>query len=55
MEELQWARILVKMNDEVLLSALEIRVEEVCYHLSLWWEIRPSLRKASVDSRETIG
>lgn len=55
MEELQWARILVKMNDEVLPSALEIEVEEVCYSLSLWWEIRSSLRKASVDSCETTG
>lgn len=35
MEEVQWARILVKTNDEVLPSALEIEVEEVCYSLSL--------------------
>ena len=52
LEELQWARILVKMNGEDLPSALEIKVEEVCYSFSLWWEIRLSLRKASVDSRE---
>lgn len=39
-EELQWAQILVKTNSEVLPSALEIEVEEVCYSLSLWWEIR---------------
>lgn len=40
MEELRWAQILVKTNGEVLPSTLEIRVEEVCYSLSLWWEIR---------------
>ena len=34
-EELQWARILVKTNDEDLLSMLEIGVEEACYSLSL--------------------
>ncbi|RVW32460.1 hypothetical protein CK203_081278 [Vitis vinifera] len=51
MEELQWARILVKTNGEDLPNALEIWIEEVCYSLILWWEIRPSLRKASFDSR----
>ena len=34
-EELQWARILVKTNGEDLLSMLEIGVEEACYSLSL--------------------
>ena len=51
MEELQWARILVKMNGEDLPNVLEIWNEEVCYSLILWWEIRSSLRKASFDSR----
>lgn len=40
LEELQWARILVTTNREKLPSVLEIRL---------------SLRKAPVDSRETIG
>ena len=51
MEELQWARILVKTNGEDLPNVLEIWIEEVYYSLILWWEIRPSLRKASFDSR----
>ena len=51
LEELQWARILVKTNGEELPNVLEIWIEEVCYSLFLWWEIRPSLRKASFDSR----
>ena len=50
MEELQWARILVKSNGEDLPSTLVIRVGEAIYSLSLWWEIKPLLRKASVDS-----
>ena len=45
MEELQWARILVKSDDENLLCSLEIRVEEATYFLTLWWEAVPSLRQ----------
>lgn len=45
LEELQWARILVKTNDDDLPNALEIWIEEVCYSLILWWEIRSSMRK----------
>ena len=53
LEELQWARILVKMNGESLPSVLEIGIEKDVYSLGLWWELKPSLRKAMVDSRET--
>ena len=31
LEELQWARILVKVNGEELPNVVEICVEEVCY------------------------
>ena len=51
MEELQWAHILVKTNGEDLPNVLEIWIAQVCYSLILWWEIRPSLRKASFDNR----
>ena len=51
LEELQWARILVKTNGEDLPNALEIWINEVCYSLFLWWEIRPSLRKILSDTR----
>ena len=51
MEDLQWARILIKTKNEVLPSTLDIVVEEVCYSLSLWWEMRPEMRKVSTGSR----
>ena len=51
MEDLEWARILVKTSNEVLLSRLDIVVEEVCYSLSLWWEVTPKMRKVSTGSR----
>ncbi|KAL6324765.1 hypothetical protein AAG906_018292 [Vitis piasezkii] len=44
LEELQWARLLVKVNGDVFPSAVEIWVDERCYVLTLWWEIRPLLR-----------
>ena len=47
MEELKWARILVKTSGEDLPSSLEIGVREGNYSMSLWWEISPSLRKKS--------
>ena len=50
MEDLEWARILVKTSNEVLLSRLDIVVEEACYSLSLWWEVRPEMRKVSTGS-----
>ena len=45
MEELQWARILVKSYGEDLPNSLEIGVEKSTYYLSLWWEVLPSLRQ----------
>ena len=51
MEELEWARILVKTSGKELPGSLEIGVEEENYALSLWWEISPSLRKKSGDYR----
>ena len=35
LEELQWVRILVKLNGEELPNVVEIWVEEVCYSLIL--------------------
>ena len=55
MEDLEWARILVKTSNEVLLSRLDIVVEEACYSLSLWWEVRPEMRKVSTGSRSNGG
>ena len=44
LEDLQWARILMKTNREDLSNMVKIWVEEVCYSLTLWWEVRSSMR-----------
>ena len=36
LEELQWARILVKRNGEELPNVVEVWVEELCYSITLW-------------------
>ena len=51
LEELQWARILVKLSGEELPSMLEIGLEGVCYLLVLWWEVRPVTRVLSTERR----
>ena len=53
LEELQWARILVKTDGEFRPSMLEIGLEEEVYSLVLWWELRPFVKKARVDSRKS--
>lgn len=55
MDDLQWARILVKSNGEVRPSSPEIEVEEATYHLSLWWEVLPALGQKSGGNRGSIG
>ena len=47
LEELQWARILVKRNGEELPNVVEVWVEELCYSLTLWWEVKPIMRVAT--------
>ena len=44
MEELQWARIWVRIKEEKIPNRVEIWVENMCYSLTLWWETRPTLR-----------
>ena len=51
LEELQWARILVKLNGEEIPSVMEIGVEGVCYSLTLWWEVRPIMRLLPIEKR----
>ncbi|RVW91418.1 hypothetical protein CK203_038567 [Vitis vinifera] len=46
LEDLQWARILVKLNKEKPPNVVEVWTEEFCYELTLWWEIRPAVRMA---------
>ena len=43
-EELQWARIRVRINEGKIPKMVEIWVENMCYSLTLWWETRPTLR-----------
>ena len=52
LEELQWARILVKMDGEAKPSTLEIGIEEEAYTLVFWWELRPLVNKIRVDSQK---
>ncbi|KAJ9705957.1 hypothetical protein PVL29_003866 [Vitis rotundifolia] len=49
--ELQWARILVKTNGEERPNEVEVWVEDLCYSLTLWWEVRPVLRMVSAGLR----
>ena len=51
MEELQWTWLLVKCNGEELPNVVEVSVEELCYSLTLWREVRPVMRAATVGKR----
>ena len=55
MENLRWARILVKSNAEELPSSLEIGVEETTYCLPFWWEVLPLFRQNSEGYRGSTG
>ncbi|KAJ9686979.1 hypothetical protein PVL29_015719 [Vitis rotundifolia] len=54
MEELQWARILVKIKGKELPNTVEIWVEEECYTLTLWWEVRSFLKSLLVGKKGKI-
>ena len=45
MENLQWARILVKTKGRELPSSLEIGVKGISYNIPLWWEVLPLIRQ----------
>ena len=36
----------MKLNDEKPPNVVEVWAEDVCYEITLWWEIRPALRMA---------
>ncbi|RVW34156.1 hypothetical protein CK203_092840 [Vitis vinifera] len=50
-EELQWARIRVRIKDEKIPNMVDVWVENMCYSLALWWETRPTLRALPTDER----
>ena len=52
MREIQWARLLVKTRGDFRPSVLEIEVEEEVYALSLWWEIRPVVRRIFTEAED---
>ncbi|RVW47756.1 hypothetical protein CK203_103399 [Vitis vinifera] len=52
LKKLQWARILVKLNGEELPNVVEIWIEDFCYALTLWWEVRSVLRAVPAGKRE---
>ena len=51
MEELQWARIRVRIKEERIPNMVDIWVENMCYSLALWWETRPTLRLLQADEK----
>ncbi|RVX03336.1 hypothetical protein CK203_019895 [Vitis vinifera] len=44
MEDLQWARLLVKRNGGSPPSLVEVWIDGFCYEVTLWWEIRPVIK-----------
>ncbi|KAL6332029.1 hypothetical protein AAG906_020388 [Vitis piasezkii] len=55
MEELQWARLLVKRNGKELPNVVEVWVEELCYSVTLWWEVRPEMRASTREKSVATG
>ena len=41
----------MKHNGEELPNVVEVWVEELCYSLTLWWEVRPVIRAATAGKR----
>ena len=55
MENLWWARMLVKSNGGELPSSLEIGVKGTTYYVPLWWEVLSSFRQNSKGYQGSIG
>ena len=51
MEELQWVRLLVKRNGEEPPNVVEVWVEELCYSVTLWWEVGLVMRAVTAGKR----
>ena len=51
MEELQWARLLVKRNGGSSPSLVEVWIDGFCYVVTLWWEIRPVINFPATEKR----
>ncbi|RVW34796.1 hypothetical protein CK203_078019 [Vitis vinifera] len=55
MEDLRWARMLVKTKRGVWPSSIEIEVEKTTYLLPMWWEAMLLIRKKTEDCRSAEG
>ena len=55
MEDLRWARILVKTKRGEWPSSIEIGVDKTTYLLPMWWEATPLIRKKTEDCRSAEG
>ena len=51
MEDLQWARLLVKRNGGSPPSLVEVWIDGFCYEVTLWWEIRPVIKVLATGKR----
>ena len=49
MEELQWARIRVRIKEERIPNMVDIWAENMCYSVAFWWETRPTVRMLQAD------
>ena len=52
--ELQWARILVKLEGKELPSSQEIVVGSGCFAIQLWWETHPSFVRVVLASKNCM-
>ena len=43
--QIQWARILVRLNGRSLPVSLQLVVGSMCYSIQLWWEVPPKFSK----------
>ena len=55
MEDLRWARLLVRTKRGVWPNSIEIEVDKTTYLLPMWWEVRPLFRKKAEDRRSAEG
>ncbi|RVW40573.1 LINE-1 retrotransposable element ORF2 protein [Vitis vinifera] len=55
MEDLRWARILVKTKRGVWPSSIEIEIDKTTFLLPMWWEVMPVFRKKKEDCRSAEG
>ena len=53
--ELLWARLLVKINNNVKPASINLLAGARSYDLQIWWEIRPTVTEVFPRSSRTSG